>query len=225
MMEASQARREKLSSEHPRYRHWEVLLSVEHSLETLSRYVDICEDNYKTYSIELSDIILRSCTETEKLCKRITGAPAYSEFKAFAVPLQTTYPEFATFSVEFPLWNITTTPWLTLQTKNPVPKWWTSYNKIKHDEKKARQSGSLYTCLHAVAGLYVTTLYYDIFVYPLNAKKTGAPRIVIEPWIMLKCIHPDCNKVRRDRLMWNDATVLDWTPSPATSDANTEQLA
>ena len=64
--------RDKLREQYPRYQHWEKFKILETELSTVSRYINICEDNYKTHSSELSALILRTCTEVEIIRKRMT---------------------------------------------------------------------------------------------------------------------------------------------------------
>lgn len=215
-----QARREALQKAHPRYRHWEVFLTVEDDLKNISRYVDICEDNYNTYSIELASLIMRSCSEIEKLAKRISGAPKRCEFKDFMVPIYTMYPEFASFGASFPLWDITLTPWEKLQEKDPVPLWWSQYNKIKHDEEMARQAGNLCNALHSVSALYILVLYYERFIYAGNSGTSAI--ITIGPRIESRYLIPTSSHIRYEQKQiecsgssWRYDFILKWIAEPA----------
>ena len=201
-----QARRDALKAAHPRYRHWEVFLTVEDDLKNISRYVDICEDNYKTYSIELASLIIRSCTEIEKLAKRISGAKSRSVFKDFMIPIQAMYPEFAIFATHFPLWSLSFTPWETLQTKDPVPQWWTQYNTIKHDKTQAQQAGNLETVLNAVAGLYAVTLYYERMISTEYQKQ----KFNLGPLIFPEYILPDRRFIIPGIEIYSGGKMLSW---------------
>ena len=129
-----QARREVLQAAHPRYRHWEVFMTVEDDLKNISRYVDICEDNYGTYSIELASLIMRSCTEIEKLVKRITGLGRNDGINKFLPSMLNLYPELPDFHISFFLWSIGDAPGKgttndSSQDSTNIP-WWTAYNKM-----------------------------------------------------------------------------------------------
>ena len=64
--------RDKLREQYPRYQHWEKFKILETELSTVSRYINICENNLKTHSFELSALILRACTDVEIIRKRMT---------------------------------------------------------------------------------------------------------------------------------------------------------
>ncbi len=210
-----QARREVLQAAHPRYRHWEVFMTVEDDLKNISRYVDICEDNYKTYSIELASLIIRSCTEIEKLAKRISGVDGRVPILKFVPPIQTMYLEFANFATNFPFWGLSFTPWETLQRKDTVPQWWKQYNTIKHDKTQARQAGNLETALNAVAGLYVVTLYYELF---LREESSAGQQCIEFKHINdhPKYIFPESKSASSKRTVaWGDNYCIIWNvPSP-----------
>jgi hypothetical protein len=51
--------------------HWNYFLALEKDLENISRYIEFTEDNLKTYSIELTHILLSASSEIDVIMKEL----------------------------------------------------------------------------------------------------------------------------------------------------------
>ena len=51
--------------------HWNYFLAIEEDLENLSRYIELREDNFATYSIETAKILMAASQEVDVLFKAI----------------------------------------------------------------------------------------------------------------------------------------------------------
>lgn len=49
--------------------HWRYFIALEQDLEGTTRYVEPAEDNFKTYSVEFTRLLLSACSEIDVVCK------------------------------------------------------------------------------------------------------------------------------------------------------------
>jgi len=52
-----------------KYPHWQYFLSIECEIINISKYIEICSKNYKTFSIELVKLFLTICSEIDVVAK------------------------------------------------------------------------------------------------------------------------------------------------------------
>lgn len=64
-----------------------------------------------------------------------------------------------TFTVAVPRYGLTLHPWDEWKKSGGVPKWWTAYNKTKHERHTQYHQANLKNAMNAVAGLFVVNLY------------------------------------------------------------------
>ena len=152
--------------------YWNYCLSIERNLEITTNFVEVCDDNDKTYSFEFAKIIMLACSEIDVLCRLLCKAinPS-SDFedsttrtgniKEYADLILPRFPKIVTFEIyndkkhcpiiPFKDWHITPS--------YSSPTWWNDYQLIKHyrhDEyKRANQSNAFYS----VAGLIILNFY------------------------------------------------------------------
>lgn len=50
---------------------WCYFRIIESDLQNTSRFVEVCENNLKTYSSEFAKIIMITCSEIDSLCKML----------------------------------------------------------------------------------------------------------------------------------------------------------
>jgi len=48
--------------------HWQYFIAIESDLENTARYVEVAEDNFGTYSVEYSRILLSASSEIDPKC-------------------------------------------------------------------------------------------------------------------------------------------------------------
>lgn len=153
--------RAKLATKYPRFRNWEVFKIFESELANVSKYITICDDNFQTYSAELSSLLLRICAEIEIVRNRMTNVK--DDNGKAAKKLTTEFPEIVEVRVRLPLWELEFCPWNSLPEN--IPDWWKAYGSIKHDNYTATISGNLECFLKALSALYILLIYYDRFAY------------------------------------------------------------
>lgn len=198
--------RDKLREQYPRYQHWEKFKILETELSTVSRYINICENNLKTHSFELSALILRACTDVEIIRKRMTEK---KDNGSAATRLFELYPDIRDAEVFLPLWSLTFAPWKSLP--DSKPDWWNAYEEIKHDNSSSIQAGNLEYFLKSLSGLYILLLYYDRLLYSTKDKNNNEDRIDFEynaiEVIYFKVQSPHFTL---DRTLWGNTPVIIW---------------
>ena len=143
--------------------HWNYLLAIERDLETLSRYIEFDERNFRCFSLEIARVILAAGAEVDVVCKQICkmGNPQSSadNILKYRDEIRPRYPGIARFRVSMPRFGLTLHPWEEWEETDGVPLWWTAYNKIKHHRDSDYEKASLKNALNAVAALFVVVLY------------------------------------------------------------------
>lgn len=151
------------------YPHWQYYLSLVDDLDRLSRYVELAEDNYATYSTELTRILLAAGSEVDVVaklhCARVTPDATPSTIVDYGNILLPAYPGVTSVEVSIPRCRLGFKPWSEWTTTDR-PSWWGSYNKVKHERHTHFRQANLGNVLQAVAGLcvLVSYLHYDDFV-------------------------------------------------------------
>jgi len=152
-----------------KYPHWQYYKSILGDLEVLSRYVEISQDNYETYSIELTKLLLSIGSEVDVVAKLLCGATksrkSPGNIKSCQKILLTQFPKLPDVEVSLPKYVISFKPWHEwLQDK--TPEWWNGYNKVKHERDNHFRDGNLKNVLFATGGLcvLVSYLYYNDFI-------------------------------------------------------------
>jgi len=151
------------------YPHWQSYLSLVDDIDRLSRYVELAEDNYATYSTELTRILLAAGSEVDVvaklLCNHVTPCAMPSTIVNYGNILLPVYPGVTSVEVSIPRCRLVFKPWGGWTTKDR-PSWWESYNKVKHERHMHFRQANLGNVLQAVAGLCVLVSYwhYNDFV-------------------------------------------------------------
>lgn len=139
--------------------HWSYYMSLEDDLIEISRYVEICEDNFRTYSTQFTRLLLAAASEIDVVAKVLCGQidplgrrGNIDDYRNLIVPAFPAIPR-----IEMGIqWNVVRVrPWETWGATTPTnPDWWHAYNKVKHERNTNFKSGNLQNTLGAIAGLY-----------------------------------------------------------------------
>lgn len=146
--------------------HWNFFLAIEEDLEKLTRYVEFSEDdNMNTYSIQLSYILLSSCSEIDVLLKAICNLldkkRKSENIDSYRLIIQKTIPEFITEEICIGRYKIFRKPWNEWKDNSTSnPDWWIAYNNVKHHRDKYYSEANLKNTISAVGALSIVVLYY-----------------------------------------------------------------
>jgi len=148
--------------------YWNYFLALEEDLEQLSRFVEFNPDNFKTYSIELAQLLLTSSSEIDVLLKQICSLIApktkvkniddYRE--TLKNNLQTyIFDSFINEKIYIPRYHLVFTPW-SLWKNDDVPEWWRSYNNVKHKRDSSFMEANLENVIKSIGALLTVEVYY-----------------------------------------------------------------
>ena len=149
-----------------KFPHWQYYKSILGDIEVLSRYIELSQDNYRTYGIELTRIFLSVGSEIDViaklLCKEVNSEADPDTIDKYREILKKRFPRLPTVEISIPRYLISLKPWSEwLNEKNP--EWWSCYNKVKHKRDEYFREANLENVLLATAGLcvFISYLYHD----------------------------------------------------------------
>ena len=86
--------------------HWQYFISLESSLNESTRYVELSEANFPTFSIEYARILLSTAAEVDVVCKllceRIAPATQVGNMDEYRNVMLTCYPNFPGIKIQVP---------------------------------------------------------------------------------------------------------------------------
>jgi hypothetical protein len=160
--------------------HWNYFLALEHDLEVASRYVEFCEENMHTYSVELAHVLLAASSEVDVisklLCKELEPSAPRGNIDQYREVLISKIPDLPAAQVVVPRYGLHLAPWSNWASATN-PDWWRSHNNVKHERNVFFQEATLKNALNAMAALLTLTFHYYRFTLqgvasPLSAKDT-----------------------------------------------------
>ncbi len=184
------------------YLYWKYCLYIEHNLEVTSQYVEICENNYSTYSNEFAKIILLACSEIDVicklLCKEIDSGILFDErnsnIRTYTSIILNRFPNIPDCELSNKLEHVMITPF-TNWSNNPynTPEWWKDYQNIKHQRHQHFNKATLRNTLYSVAGLIILELYlYRIVSNKPYACPDERPKILGDEFFQVQfCCRPE----------------------------------
>ncbi len=130
--------------------HWNYFLALDRDLEVVSRYVELSQANYRTYSVELARLLFAAASEVDVIAKATCALVAPSEqpqdmdeYRSVLVPL---VPTLLEMQAVIPRYELTFMPW-TEWRNNRNPDW------LLHE-------GNLRNALNAMSGLLTVTFQF-----------------------------------------------------------------
>jgi len=134
-------------------------MSLEDDLIEAGRYVEICEDNFDTYSTQFTRLLLAAASEVDVvakiLCGQINPNRNYRNIDDYKDTIAPDFPAIPSIVMEIQWTDIRVQPWELWGKPTPSnPNWWRAYNGVKHERNNNFKDGNLKNALHAIAGLY-----------------------------------------------------------------------
>lgn len=152
--------------------HWDYFLVLEEDLIELFKYIEPCEDNYRTYGAKIVKLFLSVCSEVENVLKGLTSSVEIAadgpgsmreSIKNLRKLVQGHFAsDFCCVEVEFVGSEIRCKPWdawWNCDARFPSddnPGWWKAYNAVKHDRVGSYPEANLGNVIYAFAALFVT---------------------------------------------------------------------
>ena len=153
--------------------HWNYFLALERDFEITSRYIEFCQDNLSTYSIEFAHLLLSAASEVDAVAKCVCALVAptekadninqYRQIILADEDAQKWKHKLCDIRVSIPRYNLGVNPWASWRAGDKNPEWWHSYNKVKHERNNHFNRASLHNALAALAGLLCMNYLYCRF--------------------------------------------------------------
>lgn len=146
--------------------HWSYYMSLEDDLIETSRYVEICEDNFDTYSTQFTRLLLAAASEVDvvakQICRQIDPSGSHGNINDYRNLIVPTFPAIPEMQLGIQ-WNpVRVKPWDSwAATPSSNPDWWRAYNAVKHERNANFKSANLRNALAAIAGLHCLVRHLD----------------------------------------------------------------
>ena len=135
--------------------------SFEKDIEQLSRYVNISEDNYSVYSVELTRLYLSICSEVDVALKVLCSTLSEDSpkgMRGYVEVIRGKIPQLIEAKVNFIDYRVSFCPWEELELGDNV-QWWSDHNKVKHHRMDHYKKANLGNVLNAFCALYTINIY------------------------------------------------------------------
>jgi hypothetical protein len=146
-----------------RYPHWQFFESVDDELHSLSRIIEFAPENYPTFSVHLTRLYLSIGSEIDVvaklLCARIAPTEKPERINEYRPLITGKFLNFTQLRIEMPSHALDFQPWLSWGS-GTNPRWWKSYNDVKHERSKYFRDANLGNVLESAAGLLVLLVYF-----------------------------------------------------------------
>lgn len=161
--------------------HWNYFLSIEKSVQEISRFIEFNTTNFDTYSIEISRILMSATQENDVLLKQICSHFGNNSNKegGYRSFIPSKYSKLCDIEVEIPRYDLKFKPFLDWKS-GTTPKWWTANNKVKHERHTHFNQSNLENMLQAFCALYLTNIYYYLDVLKTQEIYPGSNLLAID---------------------------------------------
>jgi hypothetical protein len=177
-----------------KFLHWNYFLAIEEDLYHLARFVEFSKENFTTYSIEFTRILLTSSAEVDvvakQLCDQFNPGCGASTMNQYRNILRQELPVLAETHVDVSRYGLRLQPWVDFQ-KDENPKWWHADNNVKPHRHEQYSRANLENVLDSVAGFFLVLLFF-------YKKQATSGRLKPNP-CMLRIGPP----LRGDTLFWD----------------------
>ena len=144
--------------------HWDYYTAIENDVYSLSRFVELHENNFNTYSIEMVRLLLAASSEVDvvikSLCREVEPESNPSNIDRYREIIKKSVPEVVRTKVVIKRHGLMFEPWSNWS-DSENPSWWRSYNKVKHERNNYYSHANLENVLNSVAALLVVNVYLN----------------------------------------------------------------
>jgi hypothetical protein len=142
--------------------HWNYFIALERDLETVTRYIELSENNFSTYSIELARLLFAAASEIDVvaklLCSRLSPDDPRGNIVDYQRILTREIHGLSKAEVFIPRHELSFKPWLSWS-KHESPNWWKGYNNVKHERNIYFEQATLANTLNALGALLIFIFY------------------------------------------------------------------
>lgn len=155
---------------------WNYFITLENDLVNISRYIELAEDNFSTYSIELEKLLFSACSDFEVVAKELALLMTDSKpnnIEKIHEFLSSHLHEIFSLEVGIDRYGIKLKPfedWSKKEEYTLLP-WWTSYNKVKHQRTEHYSKANLNNALNSLSALLIINFhYYQVLISQEDGK-------------------------------------------------------
>lgn len=145
-------------------KHWQYYCMLEEDFCSTNRYVELCEDNFETYSKEFYKQLMAICMEIEAVMIAMSDVELsqYAKINEFGPPIERVVPGIQQIEVVVKNRCLKIKPFENWDTTKPKKSlfWWQLYDEAKHNRLKKESGANLKTVLYALAGLHILERMY-----------------------------------------------------------------
>jgi hypothetical protein len=144
--------------------HWNYYIALENDLENISRFIEFSKKNEKTYSIELSKLLMAASSEIDVVMKMFCSLLETREYRNiddYRNCIINRCPDFIKEEIIISQYGLKYKPWSNWTSKNiKNPDWWKAYNNVKHQRNIFYHDANLKNVLNSMGGLLILLIYY-----------------------------------------------------------------
>ena len=150
--------------------HWRYFTSLEEDLKVLSRFVELTEDNFGVYSVEIVRLYLSACSEIDAvlklICAEIASEKKVGNIIEYQAVISSHHYVFFDQKVTATGHGLEFVPWRDWA-GGDSPDWWKQHNVVKHNRSENYEKANLGNFLNALSALFVLIFY----LYEVQAAK------------------------------------------------------
>lgn len=171
--------------------YWSQYILLEKEFSKTLFYLALDNSNDDSYSQAYAKLMLEIGSEVDvvfkEYCRTIDSGfkPNFSRIGRYKDCIHNCNPDFIIQEVSVINHNRSLFPWQEWNTRSDAPRWWTAYNKVKHQrtsivkinnkkQEAYKFANQKYTLL-ALAGLYQIMIYFYYYLAEKEGKKVMTP--------------------------------------------------
>ena len=151
--------------------HWNYFLAIETDLIKTARFIEFCEDNLETYSIELAHILISASSEVDvilrEMCNLIDEDRNANNINDYREVIQQNLPKLISEPIFIHRYGLEFVPWENWN-GDDSPNWWRSHNKVKHQRNEHFNMANLQNALNSVGALLICMTYYYQMIFDIK---------------------------------------------------------
>lgn len=141
--------------------HWKYFLALDEDFSQLSRFIEPCEENLTSYSLELARLVMAATQECDvvlkELCK-MSGREGLRNEQQYREHLTCAIPTLSNVKIICPRYQLEFVPFESWS-ENETPSWWSANNKVKHQRATHYDHANMKHAMSSISGLLVANLF------------------------------------------------------------------
>lgn len=169
--------------------YWSYYLVLEGKFISTLNYVELSEDNYKTYSNEYAALIQSIGAELDSFFKVFCGlSKSTTNIKDYATHIIPKYPDILAQEIHVNAYGISFIPFKDWDENQPGKSlaWWTAFTDIKHNRTANMGKASLENVMHILGALCLLEMKYLLLITngtdEINVPDRESAIFILDKW-------------------------------------------